>query len=49
MSWALSNLGEQIETKEGLKSTSDAISGKRLLGLYFSGISSKIVSTTIHN
>jgi nucleoredoxin len=36
MSWADSQFGPTIVTKSGVKSTSEALAGKKLIGLYFS-------------
>ena len=36
MSWVVSEFGDKLLTKEGLKSTSDVLAGKKLIGIYFS-------------
>ena len=35
-SWAEQVFGEELQTKDGLKSTSEVLSGKKNVGIYFS-------------
>jgi hypothetical protein len=36
MSWKTSYFGDQLQTKEGNKPTTDALGDKKLVGIYFS-------------
>lgn len=35
MSWVSTEFGDQLQTKEGLKNTSDVLAGKKRIGIYF--------------